>query len=121
MKNKGTLICIAECRDGIPDHGYFFETLSQPIKPTQILENIKNSKTNTQDQWQTQILCKILSKAKVMIKTTGVSDNKLRLCHLEPISDLQKTINKITSEFRGSEKICALPEGPMTIPIVKSH
>ena len=121
VKDNGTIICIAECRDGIPDHGYFFETLSQPIKPTQILENIKNSKTNTQDQWQTQILCKILSKAKVMIKTTGVSDNKLRLCHLEPISDLQKTINKIISEFRGSEKICALPEGPMTIPIVKSH
>ena len=121
VKDNGTIICIAECRDGIPDHGYFFETLSQLIEPKQILKNIKNTKTNKQDQWQTQILCEILTKAKVLIKTTGVSDNELRLCHLEPISDLQKTIDKIISDFKGNQKICALPEGPMTIPIVKSH
>ena len=121
VKDNGTIICIAECQDGIPDHGYFFETLSQPIEPKQILKNIKNTKTNKQDQWQTQILCEILTKAKVLIKTTGVSDNELRLCHLEPISDLQRTIDKIISDFKGNQKICALPEGPMTIPIVKSH
>ena len=85
------------------------------------LQNIKNSKTHKQDQWQTQILCKILTKAKVLIKTNGVSDNELKLCHLEPVSDLQKTIDKIIGGFKENQKVCALPEGPMTIPILKTH
>jgi len=121
IKDNGTIICIAECRDGIPVHGNFFETLSQSIPPKEILEKIKNSGTHKQDQWQTQILCEILTTAKVLIKTNGVSDNELKLCHLEPVSDLQKTIDKIISEFKQNQKVCALPEGPMTIPILKNH
>ena len=119
VKDNGTIICIAECRDGIPAHGNFFETLSQNISPKEILTTLGNSNSTTQDQWQTQILCKILNRAKVMIKTDGVKDQDLISCHLDPINDLQQLIDAIISKFNKNQKICALPEGPMTIPVIQ--
>src|SRR5205823_1821356 len=40
VKNDGTIICAAECRDGIPDHGAYGQVLASQPSPRELLKMI---------------------------------------------------------------------------------
>src|SRR5439155_333885 len=65
VKEGGTIICAAECRDGIPDHGAYGQILALRSSPQELLEMIIGPVFSRPDQWQVQIQAQILLKAKV--------------------------------------------------------
>ncbi|NLF93738.1 MAG: nickel-dependent lactate racemase, partial [Oligosphaeraceae bacterium] len=66
----GVIIMVAACRDG---HGgeAFFQTLARADSPAQVLEELQNIPANRTmpDQWESQILARILQKHTVILVT----------------------------------------------------
>jgi nickel-dependent lactate racemase len=115
VRPGGTIICAAECRDGIPDHGPYGRLLAEGRSPADLLARIAASPVTIPDQWQVQIQARILSHARVLLRTDGLSDDAVRAAHLEPITDIGETVASLVAGTPGL-RIGVLPQGPQTIP-----
>jgi len=117
VKPSGTIICAAECRDGLPDHGSYGDLLAARSTPAELLEMIASSPVTIPDQWQVQIQARVQMQAEVLLRTAGLSDSQVRAAHLEPIDDIGETVERLIAADLGA-RICVLPQGPQTIPYV---
>ncbi len=116
VREGGTIICAAECSDGIPDHGEYKKMLSERDSPAKLLEMINAPGFSRHDQWEVQLQAQIQLKADVLLKSSYLTPEQVRAAHLEPIEDIQEAIDE---RVRGDGvAICVLPQGPQTIPYV---
>ncbi|MCH8235006.1 MAG: nickel-dependent lactate racemase [Chloroflexi bacterium] len=114
VKPGGLIVCAAECRDGIPDHGSYAAILSARPDPASLLEMIETPGYSEPDQWQVQIQAKIQMKARVLMKAGKLTDAQLDATHFEAVDDIEAAV-----EAAGDDAtICVLPEGPQTIPFI---
>ena len=113
VKDGGTIICAAECRDGIPNHGAYGEILSSKPSPRDLLDMIVAPGYSRPDQWQVQIQAMIQLKAKVFVKADRLSDEQIRAAHFHPIGDVSDTVKEVAGK---DAIVCVLPNGPQTIP-----
>ncbi|MBI3749960.1 MAG: nickel-dependent lactate racemase, partial [Chloroflexi bacterium] len=92
VKTGGTIICAAECRDGLPDHGSYGQLLHEGRSSADLLERIAASPITIPDQWQVQIQARVQAKADVRLRCDGLADDEVRAAHLTPIDDVGATV-----------------------------
>lgn len=117
VREGGSIICAAECSDGMPEHGSYKEILLSENSPQALLDLIEGPDYNRHDQWQVQIQAKILMKSNVYLKTDYLSDREVRQAHLAPIKSIESTLQGLLTQ-REKKTVCILPEGPQTIPYI---
>jgi hypothetical protein len=121
VRDGGSLICAAECRDGFPDHGSYREVLvSEPTLAT-LLRTIEARRATVPDQWQVQVQCRVQARARVLLHTSGLTSADLAAAHLEPSADVSATVRDELARFGPDATLCILPEGPHTIVHVDAH
>jgi nickel-dependent lactate racemase len=120
VKPGGTIVCAAECRDGLPSHGSYGQLLASQPSPEALLRMITAARHATPDQWQVQIQAQIQMKARVMIKNSCLSPEVVRAAHFEPIDDVGAAIAGVMQEAGSNATLCVLPQGPQTIPYLRS-
>ncbi len=69
VKPGGTIVCAAECRDGLPSHGSYGQVLASQPSPAKLLAMITAPGYSVPDQWQVQLQAQLQLKANVMVKT----------------------------------------------------
>ena len=121
VKDGGTIVCAAECRDGFPGHGSFRELLGSRASPAELIESITSAARTVPDQWQVQVQANILSRASVHMYSDRLSDDELREAHLEPTHDIAATVRDALDRAGPASTVCVLPEGPQTIPVLASE
>jgi nickel-dependent lactate racemase len=119
VKPGGTIVCAAECRDGLPNHGSYGTVLTSQPDPEALLAMINTPGYAKADQWQVQIQAQILMKAQVLVKTSGLSDREVRAAHFTPIADVEAAVRDALHRGGPGATLCVLPQGPQTIPYVK--
>ena len=92
VKAQGTIVCAAECRDGLPNHGSYGAVLASQPSPERLLAMITSPGYSVPDQWQVQVQAQIQMKAQVLVKTTGLGATQVRAAHFEPIDDVAKAV-----------------------------
>lgn len=120
VKSGGTIICAAECSDGIPDHGKYKEILSARRSPRDLLQMVTSEGYAEHDQWQVQLQAQIQLKARVLLKSSFLTPEQVRAAHLEPSDNVEEDIKSEVSARGESARICVLPQGPQTIPYLES-
>jgi len=118
VKKGGAIVMVAECRDGIPDHGLYGSLLRSFKTPSALLENIMSSPIDRQDQWQAQIQALIQLKADVYVFSDGLTDDQIYSSLLTPIDSIEESVEALVYKMGKDAKICILPEGPQTIPYI---
>ncbi|MGE0443714.1 MAG: nickel-dependent lactate racemase [Vicinamibacterales bacterium] len=118
VKAGGTILCAAECRDGVPAHGSFAEVLALDGSPAGLLRAITAPGFLVPDQWQVQILATILSSARVMMKADGVPASALAAAQVEPIEDVSVAVRRALDEAGPWARLCVLPHGPRTVAVL---
>jgi len=119
VKRGGTIVCAAECRDGLPAHGSYGEVLASRSSPQELLEMITAPGYSTPDQWQVQIQAQVQTKARVLVKTSGLSDREICAAHFEPIDDVGAAVARALAAAGPRATLCVLPQGPQTIPYLQ--
>jgi lactate racemase len=120
LEPGGTIICAAECRDGLPNHGSYGSVLRSQPDPHALLAMIRTPGYSAPDQWQVQIQAQIQTKAAVLVKTSGLTDAEVRAAHFQPIADVSDAVRGALRRAGPDATLCVLPQGPQTIPYVRS-
>jgi nickel-dependent lactate racemase len=116
VKPGGTIICAAECRDGLPAHGSYGQVLASQPSPEKLLAMINSPGYSTPDQWQVQIQAQVQIKATVMVKTLGLTPDAVRAAHFQPVEDVTAAVRDAMAAAGPDATLCVLPQGPQTIP-----
>ena len=119
VKPGGTIICAAECRDGIPAHGAYGSILRERGSPAALLEMIEAPNYRVADAWQVQVQALIQAKATVLVKAGGLSLDELRAAHFEPVTDVAMAVRGALANAGPEATLAVLPHGPQTIPYVR--
>src|SRR5207344_2084697 len=77
VKPGGTIVCAAECCDGLPAHGSYGEVLASQPSPEKLLAMITAPGYSVPDQWQVQIQAQVQIKARVLVKAAGLTPDQL--------------------------------------------
>lgn len=122
VRPGGAIIAAAECWDGVPEHGHFGRLLSESTQPAEMLARVEAPGFACPDQWQVQILARILLSVSVYMRADGLSDTQISTCHLRPCRRIEDTLARLLGEVPSGSRprVCVLPEGPVTIPYVAS-
>ncbi len=118
VREGGTILCAAECWDGIPDHGLYGQLLREATSPRQLLDRILSPGFLAQDQWQAQIQAQIQLKADVLLYADYLTDEQIRASLLTPCRDIPAAVQQLVARNGPQTTLCVLPEGPQTIPYV---
>jgi lactate racemase len=118
VRPGGVIVCAAECRDGFPAHGSYQEVLSSASSPEALLAEISARPRTVPDQWQVQIQAKIQSLATVVVRSDYLGRDQLAAAHLGYTDDVAAAVREALGAAGTGARLCALPEGPQTIPYV---
>ena len=110
----GTIICAAECRDGVPDDSAYARLLHRGSSIDEVARDLLAAGHAVPDGWQVQVQARVQAKANVLLHS-ALSASAVRAAHLGPIDDVGGALVKLV-ERRPDARICVLPEGPQTIP-----
>jgi nickel-dependent lactate racemase len=120
VKPAGTIVCAAECRDGLPNHGSYGQVLASQPSPDRLLAMINAPGYSVPDQWQVQVQAQIQTKAQVLVKTDGLAPDAVRAAHFVPIDDVATAVRDALHRAGEGATLCVLPQGPQTIPYLAS-
>ena len=115
VRSGGAIIMAAECSDGLPSHGRYSELLAEAGSPDAVLEMLRQPGFSAQDQWQVQIQAQIQRHADVYVYSDGLGDDEIRAALLTPTRDIEATLTDLAPE-----RLCVLPQGPLTIAYLNS-
>ena len=117
VKPGGDIIVVAECWDGLPDHGEYGRMLREADSVEDLLATIFTPGFRCHDQWEAQIQAQIQQKARVHVYADGLTDAALRDAMVEPCHSIEETVVALRTE-NPALSIAVLPEGPQTVPYV---
>jgi nickel-dependent lactate racemase len=118
VKKGGAIIAVADCWDGIPDHGEYVKLLCEAESHDSLLRTVRQEDFVRQDMWQAQLHGLICQKADVYFHSHNLSDEQIERAFLKPCSRVEETIEELLHKYGQDASICVLPEGPQTIPYV---
>jgi hypothetical protein len=86
--------------------------------PAELLARIEGSDEVVADQWQVQVQARIQQRARVLLKTDGLTAAQVRGAHLVPVDDIEAAVTAAMREAGPYARLCVIPQGPQTIPYV---
>lgn len=118
VKPDGAIIAVAECSDGLPDHGNFRQLLQMCRTPRELLNMIEAPDFEMYDQWEAQTQAIIQCKAGVYLYSS-LDDETVQNAMLTPVHDVAATVEQLLQQFGPDARIAVLPEGPQTVPYIQ--
>ena len=117
VKEGGVIVVASECRDGVGHHE-FRRLVEESRSPGEILETVRSPGFFMIDQWEAQIMARVLQRAQVVCVTGGVEADELRRMHLTPARSLDDAVGKALEAVGRDPEINIIPGGPSTIPLL---
>ncbi|MFX1380007.1 MAG: nickel-dependent lactate racemase [Promethearchaeota archaeon] len=117
VKDGGMIIAVNECSDGIGQKE-FKKLLYSGMKPNDIYKKILNKEIIVPDQWEIQILTRILMKAEVFI-ISKLTENQIGNIGLKFAETVEKAIDIGLNKYGQKASILILPNGPSVLPFLK--
>lgn len=112
----GVIIMVSACNDG---HGgqSFYDNIANAKSPTEVLQRVRQvSRAQTvPDQWEFQILARILEKHTVIMVTDKCDKNMIESMHMKHTSNFDDALN-IAFDMKGKDsKVVVIPDGVSVI------
>lgn len=117
VKEGGSIMSIAECSDGLPSHGNFGPILKMRNTPQDLLDMINEPSFSMFDQWEAQKLAMIQMRADCYLYSS-LDEETVHDCMLQPIKDIETTLEQLIKKYGPDASIAVLPLGPLVVPYV---
>ncbi len=116
VKDGGVIIMVAACNDG---HGgqSFYDHLAEAESPAALLEKVEKipSQETLPDQWEFQILARILNRFTVILVTDQCDEKMIRDMHMEYSASLDGAVEKAFHLKGQSASVTVIPDGVSVI------
>lgn len=119
VKEGGTIICAAECADGLPDGSEYQRVLESAASIDELRRSIERRPRTQPDQWQVQIQARVQSRVRVAVYSEYLPAEKLHTAHLEKAESVEDAVREALEEAGPDSRLCVLPEGPQTVPYLR--
>lgn len=112
VKQGGVIIMLAESGDGIGGDHFYHQLADEPdIQKTMAKFLARGRSKTVPDQWQTQILLRILTRARV-IYVSAMDDETVRKMHMTPSHSLDEALTLARAMVdTPAPSIVAIPDG----------
>ena len=112
----GTVIMVAGCSDGAGGE-HFFKALSEMQSPQELLDAIKQvpQDKTTPDQWEVQILARILAKHRVILVSDLCDPAMIQSMGMETATSLPEAIEKARRTAPPDARVTVIPDGVSVI------
>ena len=111
VKKGGVIIMLARSGDGIGGDHFYHQLADEPDINKTMSEFLSRGRNETvPDQWQTQILLRILGHASV-VYVSEMPDDMVEKMHMIPAHSLAEAIEKAKGLAGEGAKIAAIPDG----------
>ena len=118
VRRGGVIIMLAESGDGIGGDHFYHQLADEPDISKTMAEFLSRGRAETvPDQWQTQILLRILGHASV-IYVSEMPDATVEEMHMIPAHSIGEAIEKAKQIVGDSARIAAIPDG-VSVMVVK--
>lgn len=117
VKREGTIISVNECIDGIGEEK-FKELLFSGKSPKEVYRLILNGEILVPDQWEIQILARVLMKAEILV-VSRLKEHEIGNIGLKYAKTVEDAINLSIDKHGSNAKILILPNGPQILPFLK--
>ena len=119
-REGGVIVMVSGCSDG---HGgeSFYAALKAASSPEEILDRVKKvpRDATTPDQWQYQIMARVLKRFKVIMYAPECNSDMLRDMMVEPAASPDDALAKAFAVCGKQAKVAVLPDGVSVIPVKK--
>jgi len=115
LKEGGTLILAAECREGVPGGSPLDELLRSAGSTEEILAKLSTPGFVRPEQWQAQIQALVQRKAEVLVHSL-LDEKTVSACHLKSCPDISAEVARRLNAEGPETRLAVLPQGPLTIP-----
>ena len=115
LKEGGTLILAAECREGVPGGSPLDELLRSAGSTEEILAKLSMPGFVRPEQWQAQIQALVQRKAEVLVHSL-LDEKTVAACHLKSCPDISAEVARRLNAEGPETRLAVLPQGPLTIP-----
>ncbi|MEE2947835.1 MAG: nickel-dependent lactate racemase [Verrucomicrobiota bacterium] len=115
LKEGGTLILAAECREGVPGGSPLDELLRSAGSIEEVLTMLSTPGFVRPEQWQAQIQALVQRKAEVLVHSL-LDDETVAACHLKSCRDISIEVSRRLNILGSDACVAVLPQGPLTIP-----
>jgi nickel-dependent lactate racemase len=105
------IIMVGECSDGIA-HEEFRRILVER-SPSELYAGLKTSDVLVRDQWEVQVLCRILCKNSVWFVTRRELRSDIESMHMHYAATIEDALD--SSRISKGERVLVVPEGPSAI------
>lgn len=112
VKEGGIIIMLAQSGDGIGGDHFYHQLADEPdIEKTMAVFRGRGREETVPDQWQTQIMLRVLMHARV-VYVSEMPDETVRQMHMVPAHSIEEAI-AVAKELLGKENatITAIPDG----------
>jgi len=118
VKRGGTIISVNECREGVGvGQDKFKELIFSGKNPKIIYDKILMKEIVVPDQWQIQVLTRILMKSEVYI-VSNMKEEEIGNIGLKHANTVENAINKSLIKHGIDANILILPNGPQILPFI---
>jgi nickel-dependent lactate racemase len=114
-KHNGAIFVASECSDGIPAHGSFGTVLQRHETLESIDTWLRGLASPVVDQWQIQVLVRILMQCRVSLYSR-LDPDSARACKLSPVACLEDSLREHIEIIGKGAPVAVLPEGPIMVP-----
>lgn len=118
VRPGGLIVQVAECREGLPEHGHFKDILRMRSTAQELLDLIQSPDFHVYDQWEAQKLATILMHARVVL-ISSMDDATVRGALLEPQPSIEAALASAWREYGPDARLAILPQGPLSVPYVR--
>ena len=111
VKDGGVIIMMAMSNDGVGGDHFYHQLADEPdIDKTLAIFRSRQRCDTVPDQWQTQIMLRILKKATV-IYISEMADDDIRKMHMIPSHSLDEALAMAKNIVGADSKIAIIPDG----------
>jgi nickel-dependent lactate racemase len=116
VKNGGVIIMVAACNDG---HGgeAFYKWFADAKSPSEVAERIAKiqQQDSIADQWEAQILARILCKCEVILVTDQCDREMITDMHMKQADNLEQALELAKTKVGTNAKVTIIPDGVAVI------
>jgi len=120
VKQGGNIIIASACEKGLPKDSNYAKILSDNNSIEDARVMLSRTGPVVQEQWQVHKQISVQQKAVVYVYSDGLSNDEIRQALFIPCQTIEGVIQELMDIYGTQVRICALPQGPQTIPYLKA-